>query len=423
MQNLVVTAAPVGTNHVSGFLVERTNVLLGLRFRDAEGTHFGWVHLALTNVDSGPFVGNTFAVTVADSGFHPVPGEGLKVGAKPLKPAANPETTTTFKAVALSRQFDARNRKFEWTNSSSRAGGRDVYLELEDVVSVLAKTQESSGGSPVPVGLQPFRRLWTSPAPGQAWVRSPSMLLLRTSAIVDDSGSAFAFKSGLLSQGSRILGLLTTNDLGQSQIFSLHLDAEGEPSAVATGAGTSFVVGSNPALGAEHGRLDLNNEGRIDFLQRFRQEYSVTDRSRRSRSYAVIEPFGTNRIFGIIRNPSTLQRWLPELFTHGLPVKALMPHQAGSAPEFFGESPGWISSVAGTVITWDDWDSWQVGRSVTAEFDRGSLSVTNRLFIPVQFEATDGQHFEWLRLFGGQVIDYDWHPEPGQPLVLGSVSP
>jgi hypothetical protein len=87
-----------------------------------------------------------------------------------------------------------------------RAGGRHVYLELEDTVSALAKIPESAGGTPVLVGLQPFRRLWTSPAPGQSWARSPSMLLMRTSAIVAESGSAFAFKSGFLSQGRGFLG-------------------------------------------------------------------------------------------------------------------------------------------------------------------------------------------------------------------------
>jgi hypothetical protein len=245
------------------------------------------------------------------------------------------------------------------------------------------------------------------------------MLLLRTSAIIDETGSAFAFKSGLLSQGARILGLLTTNDLGQPQVFSLHLDAEGEPSAVATEAGTSFVVGRNPALGAEYGGLDLNDDGRIDFLQRFRQEYSATDQSRRSRSYSVIEPLGTNRIFAIIRNATKLHRWIPEPFAHGFGRNAAMPDPAGPSVGFSGESLGWTTGIACTGITWDDWDRWQFAGSITEEFDRGSLSATNGLFIPIQFQAADGQHFGWLRYFDGQVIDYDFHPEPGQPLAMG----
>jgi hypothetical protein len=202
-------------------------------------------------------------------------------------------------------------------------------------------------------------------------------------------------------------------------VFSLHRDAEGEPSAVATGAGTSFVVGSNPALGIDCGGVDLDDDGRIDFLQRILGEGSATGQSRRSRSYSVIEPLGTNRIFGIIRKASTLQRWSPKLFAHGLIGKTVMPDQTGPVSGAFGESPGWISWAACTAIARDDWDRWQVGSSVTEEY-RGSLSVTNGLFIPVQFQAADGQHFGWLRFFGGQVTDYDWRPEPGEPLAMGA---
>jgi hypothetical protein len=123
MQNFVVTGAPGGTNQVSGLLGGRTDVVLGLRFRDAEGVHFGWANLALTNVDSGPFLGGTFALAVANKDFHPMTGERLKVGSKPQEPAANPGTKTASVPLALSRQFDARIRRFEWTNSpDGRAG-------------------------------------------------------------------------------------------------------------------------------------------------------------------------------------------------------------------------------------------------------------------------------------------------------------
>ncbi len=388
LQLTIDLSAQAPTILSTGFLASRTNALVGLRFRSALGTHYGWLKLE-NQLDGDGFS----SAAVTDTGFHYQPATAIAVGTKPPAPPPDPQSVTNYVGVFLERPFDARLRRREWTNTATVTGGYEVHLDVQASAKVLVANPNSSFGLFDPVEVVPGRRVPASPPVPQGWAEPGLIPLLRVATVTEASGATKLIRSGLLTDGPKTFALMSTNQLNQQPVaFPVHLDTNGTVTTIERNGSAYPVVGSQGYLGSDEGGLDLNGDGRVDFIRR--------RKSAGSHLSLRLEPIGSNRIVSKFVQVAVV----PVAFPTG---KLVSPNLDASDSQMGLAS--WNQSPAYAYLR--DLDPNQL--PVTAGLQDGD-------FIAISFETAAGRHYGWLRWFSGQVIDYDFNPEPGQPLAAGT---